>query len=498
MTKLLHSEITANTILESRKKKVANIDMQIGQQAAIQNADNRLEQARTQWQFGDWESLIKIKSEILNNHPDRAELALFVASGYLQSDKLGKAKKHIRLAKDWGCGEKMLLQILVSGVHNSLGRASAIAGFQAQAFQHFNSAIQSVSPKGDVNLLSQARINHEFTAIGLLSPLTKRSESRDKVVKYANVLIDPQDVVSQALNLLPDNPAFLIASAEIAMRDGRQDEAIRRWQQLAAIEGEFMPKTYYSRLDKAYKDQKSFPLGSAEEELLRGDGDKHEILAKIHTLITPETYLEIGVQTGKSLALAKCKAIGVDPMPQIKEKFGTNVQVVNTTSDDFFKNETTQLMTSAFDFVFIDGMHLFEYVLRDFINVERLSSQHTLVAIDDIYPGHSAQAERVRRTRAWTGDVWKLLVVLKSYRPDLKMIMLDAYPTGLLLITGLDKSNTILQDSYKEILVKYKDINVLPKNILERTDACSCKSDEFEKFLDGVNSSKYQPNLQGE
>lgn len=493
--------VTQNKTTPRRRKisktKTAESKALLVPEVNISYDENLLDCARTQWQFGDWERLVKIQSNTLQNHPARAELALLVAAGHLQTGSLDKAKKFIHLAKDWACSEKLLIQILVSGVHNSLGRAAAIAGLRTQALTHLTNAIQTVIPSGDSSLLSQARINHEFGTLGLLPPIIKKSVNQDSVSRQASALIEPEEVINQALSLLPDNPALLIASAEIAMRNGLQDEAIRRWQQLVAVEGELMPETYYDRLAKAYSDQKSFPLGSTEEESLSGDGDKHELLAKIHTLINPEMYLEIGVQTGKSLALAKCEAIGVDPMPQIRVKLGDNAHIARTTSDHFFYSEANHLIVKPLDFVFIDGMHLFEYALRDFINVEKLSSKHTLVVIDDIYPGHPAQAERVRRTRAWTGDVWKLLVVLKRYRPDLELIMLDAYPTGLLLITGLNNSNTILQDAYKEIIEMFKDINVPPSDILNRTHAYSSKSVELEKYLEQVNSSKRHSALQG-
>jgi hypothetical protein len=48
-------------------------------------------------------------------------------------------------------------------------------------------------------------------------------------------------------------------------------------------------------------------------------------------------------------------------------------------------------------------MHLFEYALRDFMNVEHCAAPGAIVVIDDIFSSHPAQAERKRRTRAWTG-----------------------------------------------------------------------------------------------
>jgi hypothetical protein len=48
----------------------------------------------------------------------------------------------------------------------------------------------------------------------------------------------------------------------------------------------------------------------------------------------------------------------------------------------------------------------------------------------------------------WAGDVWRTLWVLKRHRPDLSFTVLDAPPTGLVLITNLDPSSTLLRDNY--------------------------------------------------
>lgn len=56
--------------------------------------ENLLERARTQWQFGDWESLAKLNRDTLQHHPDRAKLAL-LAAGHLQTDNPDAARQFI-------------------------------------------------------------------------------------------------------------------------------------------------------------------------------------------------------------------------------------------------------------------------------------------------------------------------------------------------------------------------------------------------------------------
>lgn len=134
--------------------------------------ENLLERARTQWQFGDWQSLAKLDRDTLQHHPDRAKLALLAAAGHLQTDNASQARQFVRLAQDWGVSKKLVSQVLIAGVHNSLGRAAAVIGSQPRALKHFESAIVIGTPGSDRRLLTQARINEQFTQLGLPTPST--------------------------------------------------------------------------------------------------------------------------------------------------------------------------------------------------------------------------------------------------------------------------------------------------------------------------------------
>jgi len=129
--------------------------------------EDLLERSRTQWQFGDWESLAQLSRDTLQHHPDRAKLALLAAAGHLQTNNTSQARQFINLAKDWGISKKLLTQILVAGVHNSLARAATISGQQPRALQHFQAAIQTGAPGSDRRLLTEARINEQCAQLGL-------------------------------------------------------------------------------------------------------------------------------------------------------------------------------------------------------------------------------------------------------------------------------------------------------------------------------------------
>ena len=129
--------------------------------------ENLLERSRTQWQFGDWQSLAELQREILQHHPDRAKLALLAAGAHQQLGNMTAARQFTRLAQDWGCSKKLISQVLIAGVHNTLGRATAVAGRSQQALGHFQNAVKIAAPGADVRLLVQARVREELGQLGL-------------------------------------------------------------------------------------------------------------------------------------------------------------------------------------------------------------------------------------------------------------------------------------------------------------------------------------------
>jgi tetratricopeptide (TPR) repeat protein len=445
--------------------------------------ENLLERSSIQWQFGDWENLAKLERDTLQHHPDRAKLALLAAAAQLQQGNGQAGRQFTRLAQEWGCSKKLISQILIAGVHNSLGRAAAVSRQEQRAMQHLNNAISIGTPGSDAKLLSQARFGEQFDQLGLPRPQT---HERGCIGKPEAIVVAESDVpawIQQALLYAPASPPLLIAGAEAAQRSGDLDTAIRYWQRLAAVDGLRMEQGYYERLEQAYKLLKSFPPGSLEEESLSGDLDKYQLLMRIHQILKPKNYFEIGVQRGRSLFLATCPAIGVDPMPMVSKPLPEQVRVVQATSDWFFAEQAPNFLKEPIDMAFIDGMHLFEFALRDFINIEKFAAPHTLVVFDDILPGHPAQAERDRRTRAWTGDVWKMLPILRRYRPDLSLLLLDAYPTGLLCVSGLNPGNTALTATYSHIVEEWSHDAPIPAPILARSEALPCSDPKLEALL---------------
>ena len=197
---------------------------------------------------------------------------------------------------------------------------------------------------------------------------------------------------------------------------------------------------------------------------------RHEFLQRLHELLKPRIYLEVGVQHGWSLNLAKeaTTAFGIDPHPLIQ---ATDNQVIfQETSDSFF--DRAGHVIPPIDLAFIDGMHLFEYALRDFINVDKHTHFKSVVVFDDVLPRNQQEAARVQCPGDWTGDVWKVFYALRRTRPDLDLTLVNTQPTGVLVVTGLHRSpnNGISALEYQKVVTAFSApyMDKVPDEVLNR------------------------------
>jgi len=206
-------------------------------------------------------------------------------------------------------------------------------------------------------------------------------------------------------------------------------------------------------------------------------------LTEVHRRLQPRAYLEIGIRHGNSLALARCRTVGIDPAYVITAEIDGDVALNRTTSDEYFSRPDPLSPTGGvpFDLSFIDGLHLFEFALRDFIFAERYSAARGVIIFDDVLPRTVDEAARERHTVQWTGDVFWVLEVLHRYRPDLVVTPLHTQPTGLLAVYGLDPTNTVLTDNFGQILAEFRhaDPQPVPAELLDRLSVVSAG-----RFLD--------------
>ncbi len=193
---------------------------------------------------------------------------------------------------------------------------------------------------------------------------------------------------------------------------------------------------------------------------LTGHDDLYfEMLDRVHQHLLPRTYVEIGVNTGRSLTLALpgTSCVGVDPEPHLRYPPPPGSWIFAETSDDFFAcHDLVALFGGVpIDLAFIDGMHLFEFALRDFMNLERNAHADSTILIHDCLPVNAVSAGRERSSYPWSGDVWRLIILLREQRPDLEVSVVDWPPTGVGVIRGLDPGSTVLSDRYDELVERY-------------------------------------------
>jgi hypothetical protein len=188
-----------------------------------------------------------------------------------------------------------------------------------------------------------------------------------------------------------------------------------------------------------------------------------EVIGLLAQSLGARTYFEIGTSMGDSLAAVNCASLAVDPAFQVSKNVMTSkpaCHLFQMESDKFFRDyRVTDFLKDGIDLAFLDGMHRFEYLLRDFLNTEVYCRRNSIILLHDCLPTTIEMTSRIETPNAWTGDVWKIIPALRKYRPDLKLVFLDCPPTGLVAITNLDPNpkSSILSDTYFSIVDEFKD-----------------------------------------
>jgi hypothetical protein len=202
--------------------------------------------------------------------------------------------------------------------------------------------------------------------------------------------------------------------------------------------------------------------------------DYYSVISRLHRHLQPKTYLEIGVLNGDTLALAECASIAIDPKLEINQDVigaKTSCLLFQISSDSFFSTyDPKTLLGGRIDIALIDGQHLFEFVLRDFINVERNLKGNSILLLDECIPTDAHICRRSFEDQSlagasphpdwWAGDVWKAVVALKKSRPDLRIHPFNAAPNGLVAITNFNPDSEVLAHDYFDIVAQYRKMTL--------------------------------------
>jgi hypothetical protein len=200
--------------------------------------------------------------------------------------------------------------------------------------------------------------------------------------------------------------------------------------------------------------------------------------------VGPETYLEIGVNTGSSFIPLKAnRKWGVDPSHTLTSRrlvkyaifsfLGITVErVFRMTSDEFFVKKKKLLSSYGVDVCLVDGLHTYEQSLKDVLNSVVYLKPNGVILLHDCNPATELMAlpaqgiEDVIRQGisqwdgAWSGDVWKTVVHLRALRDDVDAFVLDC-DTGIGIVTKRRPKGYL---SYSESDIRAMDYSFLSKN----------------------------------
>jgi tetratricopeptide (TPR) repeat protein len=222
-------------------------------------------------------------------------------------------------------------------------------------------------------------------------------------------------------------------------------------------------ETAKSNYQKALTIDRNFGSAHAGLANLRMPGEFYYAwLERLYSSRSPETVIEIGVADGRSLAQISppALAIGVDPKPTLLYSPRVEAHIFPETSDQFFARRGADVLLAGrqLDLGFIDGLHLYEQALKDFINLESYCGPRSMILLHDTAPLDEATQARSCDTLFHTGDVWKTVLALKHYRPDLDIFTIATPWTGLTVVTGLDPTSRVLADGYEEAVARFIDM----------------------------------------
>ena len=193
------------------------------------------------------------------------------------------------------------------------------------------------------------------------------------------------------------------------------------------------------------------------------------------------SYLEIGVASGTTLqSVIADKKHGVDPLPLFNiEQLPKGVTFSKMTSDGYFSSLDRNV---EFDFIFLDGLHEIEQLLRDFFNSLKHLSVGGWILIDDIVPVDSISAistidesYRIRGVKheegyPWHGDCFKLLqlILLNFPQIDSFLILYPDNPQLLLKVNAKIDFRDFINDTKTEQVLGQDYVEVFTSENLKK------------------------------
>tara|TARA_B100000900_G_scaffold389956_1_gene383251 strand:- start:622 stop:1296 length:675 start_codon:yes stop_codon:yes gene_type:complete len=191
---------------------------------------------------------------------------------------------------------------------------------------------------------------------------------------------------------------------------------------------------------------------------------RYDIINKIILKRKYISYLEIGCFKNENFNQINIdKKIGVDPVS------GGNMTM---TSDQFFKQNSLK-----FDIIFIDGLHVYDQVIKDIFNSIKILNQNGIILVHDCLPRKLWYQTPTRMSNTWNGDVWKAIVHCRTLENIDTYTCLADEGIGVIKV---QKNNNLLKlklSNFKQL--KYKDYYTGRQNLMNIIS--------FEKLINEIS-----------
>jgi FkbM family methyltransferase len=206
-------------VTEVREKKPVNLATQEVHPSGIGNSGAELlEDARSLWLAGDWDSLSAWHVTEYAGNPKRVRIALLVASALHEVSDFDGEKDLLRQALDWGAGRRDLLNLVVGQIHAALGRSRLLTKEVDLAEKHYLSCINSIAPNVSVRRHAKDRLFREAVALGLIPDAFNLLKEGSKALTIQYQDTPKLSIFETKIELLSHELSLAIQRAQIGMR----------------------------------------------------------------------------------------------------------------------------------------------------------------------------------------------------------------------------------------------------------------------------------------
>lgn len=149
----------------------------------------------------------------------------------------------------------------------------------------------------------------------------------------------------------------------------------------------------------------------------------------ICSMCNVKSYLELGVANGETLSLINKHVqfvLGIDIADQRIDK---STRFAEMSTDRFFEHLEKHGYNPSYDCIFIDALHEYEQLKRDFENSLSYLSPYGIIILDDTDP-----VDQRHTSPEICGDAYKIIDYIRTVHPDLDIVTLPVWEKGMSIV----------------------------------------------------------------